>query len=182
MLTGESRCLTVLLHSVCKLLVSLLVLVNLLVDVTYASLDPRIPYQSLVCPTAHGANATEGFYEHTASPQDPRYESSRVSPGRLGGWRNAVRLASTPAPLWGAEAARLPWRHPAHTRVGSPHFDSHLTINNYTNYMLSFVYGRLVRHKTGADVQPGTLPIEPDLAERWEEPDDTTVVFHLRRE
>ena len=62
-----------------------------------------------------------------------------------------------------------------------PHFDSHLTINNYTNYMLSFVYGRLVRHKTGADVQPGTFPIEPDLAERWEEPDDTTVVFHLRQ-
>ena len=33
------------LHSVYVLLVSLLVLVNLLVDVTYASLDPRIPYQ-----------------------------------------------------------------------------------------------------------------------------------------
>jgi peptide/nickel transport system substrate-binding protein len=62
-----------------------------------------------------------------------------------------------------------------------PHFDPHLTINNYTNYLLSFVYGRLVRHKTGADVQPGTFPIEPDLAERWEAPDDTTVVFHLHK-
>jgi ABC-type transport system substrate-binding protein len=47
--------------------------------------------------------------------------------------------------------------------------------------MLSFVYGRLVRHKTGVDVQPGTFPIEPNLAERWAEPDDTTVVFHLRK-
>ena len=28
---------------------------------------------------------------------------------------------------------------------------------------------------------PGTFTVEPDLAERWEEPDDTTVVFHLRR-
>ena len=46
---------------------------------------------------------------------------------------------------------------------------------------MSFVYGRLVRHKTGADVPPGTFPIEPDLAERWEAPDDTTMVFHLRK-
>ena len=28
---------------------------------------------------------------------------------------------------------------------------------------------------------PGTFIVEPDLAERWEEPDDTTYVFHLRQ-
>jgi peptide/nickel transport system substrate-binding protein len=33
----------------------------------------------------------------------------------------------------------------------------------------------------GAGVPPGTFAVEPDLAERWEEPDDTTVVFYLRR-
>ena len=83
---------------------------------------------------------------------------------------------STPPAVGGRNAQAR--RHPA--RGGTPHFDSHLTINNYTNYLLSFVYGRLVRHKTGV-TQPGTFPIEPDLAERWEEPDDTTVVFHLRK-
>ena len=31
------------------------------------------------------------------------------------------------------------------------------------------------------DVPPGTFIVEPDLAERWEEPDDTTYVFHLRQ-
>src|SRR5262245_8382595 len=62
-----------------------------------------------------------------------------------------------------------------------PHFDPHLTINNYTNYLLSFTHSRLVRHKVGADVQPGTFIVEPDLAERWEELDDTTYVFHLRK-
>ncbi len=62
-----------------------------------------------------------------------------------------------------------------------PHFDPHLTINNYTHFVLSFVYGRLVRHKVGADVQPGTFTVEPDLAERWEALDDTTYVFHLRQ-
>ena len=38
-----------------------------------------------------------------------------------------------------------------------------------------------MRHKVGADVTPGTFIIEPDLAERWEELDDTTYVFHLRQ-
>jgi len=47
--------------------------------------------------------------------------------------------------------------------------------------MLSFVSSRLVRHKVGADVQPGTFIVEPDLAERWEALDDTTYVFYLRK-
>jgi peptide/nickel transport system substrate-binding protein len=61
------------------------------------------------------------------------------------------------------------------------HFDHHLTINFKTNTTLSFVHSRLVRHKVGAGVQPGTFIVEPDLAERWEEPDDTTYIFHLRK-
>ena len=62
-----------------------------------------------------------------------------------------------------------------------PHFDPHLTLNFKTNTTLSFVYNKLVRHKVGAGVAPGTFAVEPDLAERWEEPDDTTVVFYLRK-
>ena len=60
-----------------------------------------------------------------------------------------------------------------------PHFDPHLTLNFKTNTTLSFVYGKLVRHRVGA--APGTFAIEPDLAERWEEPDELTTVFHLRK-
>ena len=30
-------------------------------------------------------------------------------------------------------------------------------------------------------MRPGTFIVEPDLAERWEEPDDTTYIFHLRK-
>ena len=63
----------------------------------------------------------------------------------------------------------------------SVHFDHHLTTNFKTNTTLSFVHSRLVRHKVGAGVQPGTFLVEPDLAERWEELDDTTYVFHLRQ-
>ena len=62
-----------------------------------------------------------------------------------------------------------------------PHFDPHQTLNFKTNTTLSFVYNKLVRHKVGAGVAPGTFVIESDLAERWEEPDETTVVFYLHR-
>jgi peptide/nickel transport system substrate-binding protein len=62
-----------------------------------------------------------------------------------------------------------------------PHFDPHLTLNFKTNTTLSFVYSKLVRHRVGPGVMPGTFAVEPDLAERWEEPDELTTVFHLRK-
>jgi peptide/nickel transport system substrate-binding protein len=87
-----------------------------------------------------------------------------------------------PPVLWGGEVGQPKRGGILRVRGGDPpHFDPHLTINNYTHFVLSFVYGRLVRHKVGADVQPGTFIVEPDLAERWEELDDTTYMFHLRR-
>src|SRR5437899_3137499 len=60
-----------------------------------------------------------------------------------------------------------------------PHFDPQQTRNFMTMTTLSFVYSKLLRHKVG--VPGGTFAVEPDLAERWEEPDDTSFVFHLRR-
>ncbi len=62
-----------------------------------------------------------------------------------------------------------------------PHFDPHLTLSFKTNNTISFVYNKLVRHKVGAAVTPGSFIVEPDLAERWEETDHKTVVFHLRK-
>src|SRR5262245_52025768 len=62
-----------------------------------------------------------------------------------------------------------------------PHFDHHQTLNFKTNTTLSFAYSTLVRYKVGADVRPGTFIVEPHLAERWEQPDDTTYIFHLRQ-
>jgi peptide/nickel transport system substrate-binding protein len=87
-----------------------------------------------------------------------------------------------PAPLWGAEAG--PPRRGGILRVrGSDpvHFDHHLTLNAKTNTTLSFVHSTLLRYKVGPEIAPGTFTVEPHLAERWEEPDDLTYVFHLRR-
>src|SRR5215813_12039043 len=86
-----------------------------------------------------------------------------------------------PDMLWGAEAGQPKRGGILRVRGYDPvHFDHHLTVNFKTNTTLSFTHSRLVRHKVGPEVQPGTFLVEPDLAERWEQPDDTTYVFHLR--
>src|SRR5712692_10274558 len=96
-----------------------------------------------------------------------------------------VTLSAWPLPrpsaLWGAEAGQPKRGGILRVRgYDPPHFDHHLTLNFKTNTTLSFAYSTLVRYKVGADVRPGTFTVEPHLAERWEQPDDTTYIFHLR--
>jgi peptide/nickel transport system substrate-binding protein len=91
---------------------------------------------------------------------------------------------SLPVPpgLWGADAGP-PKRGGILRVVGNdpPHFDHHLTRNFKTNTTLSFVHSTLVRHKLGPGIRPGTFSVEPHVAERWEQLDDNTWVFHLRK-
>jgi ABC-type transport system substrate-binding protein len=87
-----------------------------------------------------------------------------------------------PTLLWGEEVGPPKRGGILRVRGRDPvHFDPHLTRNARTHTALSFVYSKLLRHKVGADVRPGTFIIEPDLAERWESPDDTTYIFHLHQ-
>ncbi|HXG02487.1 MAG TPA: ABC transporter substrate-binding protein [Candidatus Binatia bacterium] len=64
-----------------------------------------------------------------------------------------------------------------------PHFDPHgpggLSYKLHT--LMSFTHSRLVRHRAGPGVAPGTFPLEGDLAESWTQPNETTYVFRLRR-
>src|SRR5215510_3884112 len=62
-----------------------------------------------------------------------------------------------------------------------PHFDPHLTLSWGTFIALSFTHSRLLKHKAGPGVVPGTFQLEGDLAESWAQPSDTTYVFKLRR-
>jgi len=62
-----------------------------------------------------------------------------------------------------------------------PHFDPFQTISYKTHIALSFTHSRLVKHKAGPGVVPGTFPIEGDLAESWTQPNETTYIFKLRR-
>jgi len=66
--------------------------------------------------------------------------------------------------------------------AGDPsHFDPHLTVGWSTHIALSFTHSRLLKHRAGPTVTPGTFPIEGDLAESWAQTSDTTYVFKLRR-
>jgi peptide/nickel transport system substrate-binding protein len=62
-----------------------------------------------------------------------------------------------------------------------PHFDHMLTISYKTHIPLTFTHSRLLKHKAGPNIAPGTFPLEGDLAESWSQPSETTYVFKLRR-
>jgi peptide/nickel transport system substrate-binding protein len=62
-----------------------------------------------------------------------------------------------------------------------PHFDPHQTISYKTHIAYSFTHSRLLKHKAGPAIAPGTFPIEGDLAESWSQPNETTYIFKLRK-
>src|SRR2546425_9199290 len=62
-----------------------------------------------------------------------------------------------------------------------PHFDPFQTISYKTHIALSFTHSRLLKHKAGPGVVPGTFVVEGDLAESWSQPNETTYVFKLRK-
>ena len=119
----------------------------------------------------------------TQHPHKPPGMSRRelLKTGMIAGVTLSTLPLANPRVLWGAETGQPRRGGILRVRGYDPvHFDPHLTTNFKTHDTLSFVYSRLVRHKVGADVPPGIFRVEPDLAERWEELDDTTYVFHLR--
>jgi len=61
------------------------------------------------------------------------------------------------------------------------HFDPHQTVAFPTMMALSYCMSRLMKIKAGSAVVPGTQPVEPDLAESWSQPNETTYVFKLRK-
>jgi peptide/nickel transport system substrate-binding protein len=119
-----------------------------------------------------------------ANPQRAHGVSRRdlLKAGLVAGATLSAWPLHRPQVLWAAEPGQPKRGGILRVRGYDPvHFDHHLTTNFKTNTTLSFIYSRLVRHQVGAGVPPGTFIVEPDLAERWEELDDTTYVFQLRK-
>jgi peptide/nickel transport system substrate-binding protein len=85
----------------------------------------------------------------------------------------APSVARAQAPKRGGTLALRTW--------DPPHWDHMLTISYKTHIPLTFTHSRLLRHKAGPSVVPGTFPLEGDLAESWTQPSETTYVFKLRR-
>lgn len=66
-------------------------------------------------------------------------------------------------------------------REDPPNLDPQISSVYPTTRTTSGIYSGLVRMDAGGDVDYGALKIVPDLAERWEQPDKTTFLFHLRK-
>src|SRR5919106_847977 len=64
-----------------------------------------------------------------------------------------------------------------------PHFDLHAAggLSYKLHTALTFTHSRLLKHRAGPGVTPGTFPIEGDLAESWQQTNETTYVFRLRK-
>ncbi len=102
-----------------------------------------------------------------------------VAAGGVGALGAATSIAGLPRPA----RAASPRRGGTLTFRGwdPPLFDPMLTTAYRVQIPLSFTHSRLLRHRAGPGVAPGTFPIEGDLAESWTQPNETTYVFKLRR-
>src|SRR5262245_12921300 len=118
---------------------------------------------------------------HVQQPHGVR-RRDLLTAGLVAGLTLSALPLSSRSTLWGAETRQPKRGGILRVRGWDPvHFDPHQTFSFKTHTTLSFVYSRLVRHKVGPEVRTGTFTVEPDLAERWEAPDDTTYIFHLRQ-
>ena len=105
---------------------------------------------------------------------------------KLGGVAVAAGAAGSGLPLVfpGEAEAQTPKRGGTFRirfHLAPVHFDPQQTVAFTTMVPLSFTHSRLVKVKAGSAVKPGTQPIEPDLAESWTQPNDTTYIFKLRQ-
>ncbi len=99
-------------------------------------------------------------------------------------WGGAGLAAAATAPaVWSPARSQSPKRGGTISlRLWDPpHWDPHLTISYKTHIAYSFTHSRLLKHKAGPGIQPGTFPIEGDLAESWTQPNETTYIFKLRK-
>jgi peptide/nickel transport system substrate-binding protein len=99
-------------------------------------------------------------------------------------WGGAGLAAAAGAPaIWTPARAQAPKRGGTLSlRLWDPpHFDPHLTISYKTHIAYTFTHSRLLKQKAGPGVQPGTFPMEGDLAESWTQPNETAYVFKLRK-
>ncbi|WP_089936959.1 ABC transporter substrate-binding protein [Candidatus Entotheonella palauensis] len=115
--------------------------------------------------------AKQSVFEHGRLSRRHFLQGSTVALGVASTLPLSTSLANTPQ---AGGTARIRGWDP----VG---WDPFRTWSFRTHVALSFTHNRLFRYKAGPDVEIGTMIVEPDLVERWEEPSDTRYIFHLRK-
>ena len=63
-----------------------------------------------------------------------------------------------------------------------PNLDIHFTSTAFARQGAGLVYSKLLINDFGTGVDPDKLVVVPDLAEKWEQPNGTTYIFHLRKD
>ncbi len=78
-----------------------------------------------------------------------------------------LAAASLTARAWAQAPAQTPKRGGTLSlrTWDPPHFDHILAHAYKTHVVISFTHSRLLKHKAGPGVRPGSFPIEGDLAE-----------------
>ena len=97
---------------------------------------------------------------HTPQPQKTQGVRRRelLRAGLAAGVTLSTWPLSRPPALWGAAAGQPRRGGILRVRGWDPvHFDPQLTRSFKTHTTLSFVYSKLLRHKVGPDVPPGTF-------------------------
>ncbi|MDP9144788.1 MAG: ABC transporter substrate-binding protein, partial [Actinomycetota bacterium] len=94
-----------------------------------------------------------------------------------------LAAASLTARAWAQAPAQTPKRGGTLSlrTWDPPHFDHILAHAYKTHVVISFTHSRLLKHKAGPGVRPGSFQIEGDLAESWQQVNDTTYVFKLKK-
>jgi peptide/nickel transport system substrate-binding protein len=111
--------------------------------------------------------------ERHTSPLIARRDWLKLSGAALAGAALAPPTALAQAPKRGGTLTVRVW--------DPPHFDPYLIVAYKTQIVYSFTHSRLLKHKAGPSVSPGTFVLEGDLAESWSQPNETTYVFKLRK-
>lgn len=99
----------------------------------------------------------------------------------------AAPPAATSAPTTGAPApavaAKAKTGNILHSAVigAPPHFDPSMTSYHALHSTGGVMYLALLSFNMGPDVDSLKSEVVPELAERWEQPDEKTYIFHLRK-
>ncbi|MBI4308688.1 MAG: ABC transporter substrate-binding protein [Chloroflexi bacterium] len=93
----------------------------------------------------------------------------------------APRPVPTPTPAVAAPKVKMGGTFNEGVTGEPPHLDYHLTTGAVLRPVTVGVYSRLIRPRLTEETGPFDYVADADLAERWEQPNPTTWVFHLRR-
>ena len=136
----------------------------------------RVNRRTALRGAALGATGLAGAVLIGCSDSD---EDPTEAPGGGGGGGQATAAPTTAATT--APEVMSGGTFKSHSTYDVDSFDTHTSPTYKTFVMNAYTHSRLVRYAVGADGAEASGEVEGDLAESFEAPDETTVIFNLRK-